>query len=658
MKQLLFVFLLVFSVSACKAQPPVALSTKSKKAQKAYNAAIDYAQVMNYEKAFSELDNAKKEDPAFVEAYVLAANLYMELREWGKAVDEFKKSFAINPNFFPASFYDCAQAEMRLGRYADAKQHFEIYLEKKSNTASAKTIEAANKGIADCNFALNSIDHPVPFNPLNLGESINTDACEYFPNVTADDATFLVTRNRQEKDPSTGAMRMTQEDFYISFKDADGNWSVARPIGPPINTPANEGAPSLSADGQYLFFAACEEYDGYGGGRQGFGSCDIFFTQKVNGQWQRTVNVGAPVNTNAWESQPSFSSDGRTLYYVSNRRGGYGDSDIWMAVLGDDGKWSTPVNLGADINTPGKEEAVYIHPDNQTLYFASDGLTGMGGLDLFVCRRDSVTGKWGKPQNLGYPINTFGDESGLIVNGTGELAYYSSTREGGRGCDDIYFFQLPKELRPVPVTYMKGKVYNRKTGKPVGAAFELIDVESGQVIVSSSSDPGNGEFLVCIPVNKNYALNVNSPGFLFFSEKFEMKASADPKKPFLMNVPLQPIEDSALVELKNVFFETAKYDLKPQSTAELDKAVAWLKANPNVKVEIAGHTDNVGDKKMNMTLSNNRAKSVYTYLIAHGIDASRLTYKGYGDTKPKVANDSDEHRQMNRRVEMRITATK
>lgn len=657
MKNIFVSLILLLSFAACKAQPPSTLSTKSKKAEKAYNAAMAAAQMMNYEEALKQIEIAKKEDPAFAEPYFLKANLYLDTREWAKAVDEFKKGFAINPNYFPVNYYDCAHAEIKLGRYADAKADYEIFLAKKTNP-SPKMIENANKGIDDCNFALNSIGHPVAFNPLNIGEAINSDGCEYFPNVTADDATFLFTRNRQETDPSTGALRMTQEDFYISFKDENGNWSTARNMGPPINTMANEGAPSLSSDGRYLFFAACEEYDGYGGGRQGFGSCDIFFTQKTNGQWQKPVNVGAPVNSTAWESQPAFSSDGRTLYYISNRRGGFGDSDIWMAVLGEDGKWGTPVNLGAEINTSGKEEAVFIHPDNQTLYFASDGLTGMGGLDLFMCRRDSVTGKWGKPQNLGYPINTFGDESGLIVNGTGQVAYFSSTRDGGRGCDDIYFFQLPKELQPVPVTYMKGKVYNKKTGKPVGAAFNLIDTESGQTVISSVSDPGNGEFLVCIPVNKNYALNVNSPGYLFFSEKFEMKASADPGKPFRMDVPLQPIEDSALVELKNVFFETAKYDLKPTSTAELDKAVAWLKANPNVKVEIAGHTDNVGDKKMNLILSNNRAKAVYDYFVAHGIDVARLSYKGYGDTKPKVANDSDEHRQMNRRVEMRITGTK
>ncbi|MDQ3110409.1 MAG: OmpA family protein, partial [Bacteroidota bacterium] len=286
-------------------------------------------------------------------------------------------------------------------------------------------------------------------------------------------------------------------------------------------------------------------------------------------------------------------------------------------------------------------------------------LTGMGGLDLYVCRRDTVTGKWGIPANLGYPINTEGDESGMIVNGAGQVAYFSSDRTGTLGCDDIYMFSLPKEFQPVPVTYMKGKTFNKKTLKPVGnASFELINLSTGKTVVTSFSDAVTGEFLVCLPVNENYALNVNASGYTFYSESFQLKKVTDASKPFRMDVPLQPIEDSVRGELKNVFFETGKFDLKPESKAELNKLALWMKANPKVKIELSGHTDNVGDKKSNLTLSNNRAKAVYDYLAANGVDASRMTYKGYGDTKPKVANDTPEHRQMNRRTEYMITSTK
>ncbi|HTL83394.1 MAG TPA: OmpA family protein [Bacteroidia bacterium] len=657
MKNLLITTALLLSIASCKAQPPTTLSTTSKKATDFYNSGMDCAMQYDYTCAYAKFEAAKKADPNFCEPYFMEANLYMEQGQWQKAIDQFKLGFAINPKLYPSNFYDCANSELKLGKYADAKIDYQNYLNY-ATTGSATMKQLAQDGIATCDFATNAMANPVPFNPLNIGDGINSTNCEYFPNVTADDQTFLFTRNSQTVDPNNGALTQTQEDFYISFRDDSGHWSLARNMGPPINSDRNEGAPSLSADGRYLFFAACEEYDGYGNGRQGYGSCDIFITQKINNVWTKPKNVGAPVNTGSWESQPSFSSDGKTLYFVSNRKGGKGGSDIWMAVLNDDGNWSAPVDLGDNINTAGQEEAVFIHPDNQTLYFASDGHPGLGGLDLYVCRRDTVTGKWGPATNLGYPINTYADESGMIVNGNGQMAYYSSTRDGGKGCDDIYCFSLPKTLQPVPVTYMKGKVYNKKTLKPVGAEFDLLDLATGSVVISSNSDPVTGEFLVCLPTNKNYALNVTSPGYLFYSETFQMKTSADPSKPYKMDVPLQPIEDSSLVELKNVFFATGKFDLQPQSKAELNRAAQWLKANPNVHVEIAGHTDNVGDKKSNQLLSENRAKAVYDYLVAQGIDATRMTYKGYGDTKPKVANDTPEHKQMNRRVEMRITSTK
>jgi outer membrane protein OmpA-like peptidoglycan-associated protein len=653
MKNIVLIVILALGITSCKAQ--TALSTTNKKAEKAYNTALGYMNLYDYDNALLELGKAKKADPNFTEAYMLEANIWMAKREWAKAESEFEKSFALNPNFFVAGYYDCGQMEMKQGKYAEAKVHFQYFLDHARSGTPPRITNDAEVQIKNCDFAVNAMANPVAFKPVNMGPAINSADCEYFPNVTADDNTFLITRNAVMKNEQGVPVR-SQEDFYISYKGDDGKWSQAAPMSG-INTNANEGAPSLSADGRYLYFAACEEYDGYGGGRAGYGSCDIFFTQRVNGQWTRAVNVGAPVNTSAWETQPSFSSDGRTLYYISNRRDGYGNSDIWMCTLNDSGKWSKPVNLGKDINTPGREEAVFIHPDNQTLYFASDGHIGMGGLDLYVCRRDSL-GNWGKPVNLGYPINTFADESGLIVNGKGNMAYFSSTREGTMGCDDIYAFEIPKPLQPVAVTYMKGKVYDIKTKAPLGASFDLIDLATGKTVVSSNSDPVTGEFLVCIPQNKNYALNVNRQKYLPFSESFWMTESANPGEPYKMDVPLTPLEVNAPTVLKNVYFDVDKWDLKPTSTAELDRMVKWLKANPEIKGEVGGHTDNTGDKKHNQELSQKRANSVYDYLVAHGIDASRLTYKGYGDSQPLVPNDTPEHKQMNRRTEFKITGLK
>lgn len=652
MRYTLLLVLISLGLSTCKAQ--TSLTTTSKKAAKAYNLAVQYMDIFNFEEALKQIAIAKKEDPNFVEAYMLQANLHMMKREWAQAEVEFEKAFQINPTFFPASYYDCAEAEMKQGKYAEAKVHFNDYLKNKRPNSPPRVIGAAERGIENCDFAIDAMAHPVQFDPKNIGASINTVDCEYFPNVTADDNTFLFTRNSQGINQQ-GVPYRTQEDFFISYRGDDGKWSNAVNLGPPINSTGNEGAPSLSPDGRYLFFAACDEERGYPGGKQGFGSCDIFFSQKINGQWTRAVNVGSPVNTAYWETQPSFSSDGRTLYYVSNRRDGYGDSDIWMCMLNDSGRWGKPINMGANINTVGSEEAVFIHPDNQTLYFASDGHVGMGGLDLYMCRRDSL-GNWGDPINLGYPINTFGDESGMIVNGKGDMAYFSSTRTGSTGCDDIFMFELDPKLQPVPITFMKGKVFDKNTNKPLGASFDLIDLSTGKTIVSSKSDSVTGEFLVCIPVNKNYALNVNRPGYMPYSESFLMTESKNPNEPYRMDVPLTPIEIGAPVIMKNVYFDVDKFDLRTESFAELDKMVTFLKNNPNLKAEVGGHTDNTGDKKSNQVLSENRAKAVYAYLVSHGIAATRLSYKGYGDTKPLYPNDTPEHKQMNRRTELKITA--
>jgi len=321
--------------------------------------------------------------------------------------------------------------------------------------------------------------------------------------------------------------------------------------------------------------------------------------------------------------------------------------------LQPNGAWGAPKNLGPKINSKGKEESVFIHPDGKTLYFGSNGHIGMGGLDLYVSRMDEK-GEWGEPVNLGYPINTYGDENSILVSPTGDLAYMASNRAGGMGGLDLYQFPLYEAARPGKITYVKGKVYDANTKAALGAHFELLDLATGKSIVESDANSGNGEFLVCLPVDKDYALHVSQPGYLFYSENFALKELSDPTKPFQMDVPLQPIDTGSVIDLKNVFFETAKYDLKPESKVELDKLVAFLNVNKTIRGELSGHTDNVGDKKSNMTLSQNRAKAVYDYLVKAGIDPKRLTYKGYGDTRPKVANDSDEHRATNRRTEFKV----
>ncbi|HVA99215.1 MAG TPA: OmpA family protein, partial [Bacteroidia bacterium] len=274
-------------------------------------------------------------------------------------------------------------------------------------------------------------------------------------------------------------------------------------------------------------------------------------------------------------------------------------------------------------------------------------------LDLFMSRR-LPNGRWGIPVNLGYPINTYKDENSILVDPDGHLAYFASDRAGGFGNLDLYSFDLPEVDQPNKITYVKGKVYDSKTHNPLDADFELIDLATAKTVVESQSNVGDGSFLVCLPLNKDYALQVSRKGYLFYSENFSLK-NIDVSKPYSLDIPLQPIDTGAVVQLKNVFFETNKYDLKDESRVELGKLIAFLNANPTLKIQLSGHTDNVGKPKDNMILSNNRAKAVYDYLIQHGIAENRLTYRGYGDTKPITTNDTPENRARNRRTEFKVT---
>ena len=337
---------------------------------------------------------------------------------------------------------------------------------------------------------------------------------------------------------------------------------------------------------------------------------------------------------------------------MSNRKGGYGGMDIWKCYIKDDNTWSEPVNLGSKINTSGNEMSVFIHPDNQTLYFSSNGHPGMGKDDLFLSRTDE-SGEWGEPQNLGYPINTPGDEWRLVVNAKGDKAYYASDRPGGYGLLDLYVFDLPANEKPQTVTYFKGKVYDALSKLPLGARFELIDLNTGKQVTLSYANNTTGEFLVCLPPNKNYGLNVSKDGYLFYSENFDLSTYKS-AEPFQADVPLVSLKPGSKMILKNIFFETAKFNLKDQSKFELNKLIAFLNNNSAIKIEIGGHTDNIGDKKSNQLLSENRAKAVYEYLIAAKIPAERLTYNGYGDRQPIADNKTEVGRAKNRRTEFMI----
>ena len=466
-------FLMALATSFSFAQGDVTTS-QNEKAVKYYREAKMAYEDRQDDKSFQLVEQALKKDPKFIEAYMLKAQLFTEKKQFDQALECYQKTFEINPDFFPGNFYECASINMFLGRYEAAKANYEKFLSYPRTNEEQRN--DANFYLKDCLFALDAIKHPVPYAPKNLGPAINSAESEYYPGITADDQYFLFTRSSRGD-----AQGPLQEDFFYSRK-VNGQWTPSLNLGAPINTPMNEGAPSISADGQMVVFAGCDRPGG-------LGSCDLYISKKIGpDKWSRPQNMGPKVNSRYWDTQPSFSSDGKTLYFVSKRPGGIGrnNADIWMTSLVN-GDWTEPVNLGPTINTPGNEESPFIHPDTKTLYFTSDGRVGMGQSDIYLSRKDD-NGNWTEPKDLGYPINTAGNENSLMVSGNGELAYFASDKEGGYGGLDIYCFPLYEEARPQKITYMKGKVYDARTKKPLSASFELIELKANKTAIQSESN--------------------------------------------------------------------------------------------------------------------------------------------------------------------------
>ncbi|MFQ5335436.1 MAG: OmpA family protein, partial [Flavobacteriales bacterium] len=618
-------------------------SVKNKQAISHFEKALNYYEYKRDEAALKELNRALDISNKFIEAFMLKADIMSSKGDFEACVENYEKAIALDKDFFQNNYFNLAKAQLELGRYDDAGVNLAYFLRYEGLKPGLR--DKAEKLKANADFGAEAMKHPVEFEPINMGENINSPDEEYWPAMTADRQIFVFTRREPESKYIQNRQVRYWEDFYMARKQSEGNWSRAVNLGSPINTKNNEGALFLSPDGKLAFFVACHRSDGKG-------SCDIYMAKRKGELWGSPVNLGYPVNSSAWESSPSFSSDGKTLYFTSNRGGGKGKKDIWISELQKNGKWSKPVNL--EINTKGNEMSPFIHPDNRTLYFTSDGYPGMGKLDLFVSRRQE-DGSWGAPVNLGYPINTFNDEIGLFLDASGKLAYIASARNGGYGKLDIYSFEMYEAARPAPVTYAHGRVYDAYTMEPLETSFELTDLQSGTTVISSTSDPVNGSFLVCLPAGKEYGLSVSADGYLFYSEHFSMTDSRSAEIPYELNVPMQPIRKGMHIVLKNVFFETGKYDLRPESTAELEKLLSFLRGNPNIKIEISGHTDDVGSRSSNQVLSENRARAVYDYLVQRGIAGERLTYAGYADTLPIDSNDNPEGRAANRRTEFKIT---
>ena len=627
---------LLLSATALTAQKEyVTKTTAHKKAIKAYRLGDVFNGRRQYRQAIAAFDKAIKKEPTFLDAYLLRADSYYAIKEYEKAEADFEKIIEINPKYNARIYYVIGITEYEQDKFEEAKAHIQEFLD--LGYRNERLVKRAEDLFKTCEFAAEAMANPVPFNPQNMGKNINSRMPEYLPTLTADGETLLFTRRVGN-----------QEDFFISMKK-NGEWQLAENLGPPINTYENEGAETISADGRILVYTVCNR-------KQDYGSCDLYFSEFKKGNWTKPKNMGQPINSRAWESQPSLSADGQTLYFTSNRQK---HKDIFKSERQADGSWSQPVALS--INTAGHDEGPFIHSDNETLYFTSTGYTGMGKSDLFLSRRQA-DGSWGTPQNLGYPINTKANEGALVISLDGETAYFASTKEGGFGAVDLYTFEMPEALRPTPTTYAVIKVFDAKTKQPLRANLEVVNLSTENKHTSAKTDE-EGEVLICLPMGKDYALNVNKESYLFHSENFALKEVTSQNEPFVVKVFLQkippkpavatqqPTVSSKPIVLNNVFFKSSLATLEGNSAVELNKLYDLLSENESIRIQINGHTDNVGTDTDNQRLSEARAKTVVDFLIKKGITASRLKYKGFGESQPVTTNETAEGRQKNRRTE-------
>lgn len=608
----------------------------NKKAIDLYERALLKLQDGQLKEAIPVLNKAIDTDPKYADAVLSLASVYGELKDYKTAVEYFEKGRSLDTNYF--RFYNLPYSInlAGLGRFNDALDAINKFLSikilsdrsRKSGEYRKRTyefgIQYLNKNPAGSYV----------FAPMNLGDSVNSVKSEYYPSITINDSMFVFTRRGQEY----------REDFFECTILGNHKYSKAELIKGDINLEPSKGAINISQDGEWLIFA------GYNF-RGGYGDFDLYISYNTPTGWSEPENLGRNINTESWESSPSLSPDKRALYFSSNRPGGYGNKDLYVSYRMPNGKWGPAKNMGPSINTVGDELAPFIHADNATLYFNSDGLQGYGNSDIFLCRK-GPNNEWSTPENLGFPINTIESEGSLFVAADGKTAFYASDRSDTRGELDIYTFELRPDVRPAKTLYVQGKVYDAKTMKGLPSAVELIDNQTQQPVMNVQTDE-TGEYFITLPVGKDYTFTVNRKGYLFFSELYPLSKN-QPDSTYKKDIPLQPIALNASLVLKNILFETNSAQLQPISLIEINRLLQLLTENPTLKVQINGYTDNVGKPADNLKLSENRAKSVVDYLVSEGIDMKRLAYKGFGETKPIADNKTESGRAQNRRTEFVI----
>lgn len=616
------------------------LSSTNKKAIALYTEADNYRVRRQYRQAIDLLNQAVSRDKNFVEAYYRLGLVYFNMRVYPKAIEQFEKALSLTQELRiqKVVWFDLGEAYLLQGQYDKAASVLKQFVD--NEKANRNKLDHARRNLVNAMYALENQDKTAEVRRRPLSDTVNQFVMQYFPVLTADESALIFTRRNGHTDRH-------DEDLVVSYRNEKGQWMPPVSISKNINSEMNEGTCTISADGRKLIFTSCS-------GRDNYGSCDLFESVKIGDEWSAPKNLGPGVNTSGWESQPSLSADGRTLYFVSDRRNGMGMRDIWVSTLDENNKWSKAVNLGPPVNTEFDEMSPFIHVNGRTLFYATNALKGFGGYDIFYSENQS--GTWTAPQNIGAYINNHDDQFSLFITADGAKGYYSHEETGADGLaySKIYEVRIPREKQVrFRSNYVKGVVRDSETKAPLSARVELVDLEADRVISQVSSDSVTGEYLMVLTQGSEYGLYVTRPGYLFRSLNFNYSDVQD-FEPVVVDINLDKVREGSMVVLNNIFFDVDKAELKDKSTVELEKIVRFMTENPGVRIQISGHTDNTGSADHNRQLSLRRATAVYNYLVKRGIKEGRVKYFGYGAERPIADNATAEGRQLNRRIEFSI----
>jgi outer membrane protein OmpA-like peptidoglycan-associated protein len=534
-------------------------------------------------------------------------------------------------------------------RFDDAIASYEKYrqLLQSNRVHNRELVKEIARKIEMCKTGRELMAHPAEVKIVNLGTSINSSHPDYSPRLSADQSTMIFTSRRPE---NTGGKTYDGgqyfEDIYIATRRGD-QWGKAQNIGWPINTVGNEAAIGISADGQEILIYKDDMGDG-----------NIYSSRLEGDKWSQPKKLNSYINSPYWEPSAFLSADGLSLFFVSDRPGGHGGTDIYRSRRAPGGDWGRPVNLGPAVNSPYDEHSPYIHPDGATLFYSSKGHNTMGGYDVFFTRATQNDDRtWAKPTNVGYPINTPGDDAFYMVSTDKQTAYYSSMMKDAVGDKDIYLVTFSESISS-PLALLKGKVYSTGTETASNVVITVTDNETNEVEGVYYANPKTGEYLFVLTPGRSHNISYEADGRLFYSENRFVPETGKYTE-IVQDIRLSDLSVGAKVSLSNIFFDFDDTKLRPSSKTELDRLVSFMKKNPNIGVEVTGFADAKGADDYNRKLSLGRAQSVVNYITGQGVEKSRLTATGLGaQTHVVVKSGKDPAgRESDRRVELKIVRT-